>query len=83
MTLLGYILVGAGCIAGLVGDVRFLVVAHRQGLFWFFGCLFVPFAGVAFFLLNLRETWKPVLAFIAGLLLIGIGCSLACIELVR
>ena len=73
MTVLGYILFWLGCIAGLVGDVRFLVVAYRHGLGWFFMCLFLPVVGWIFFLLHAKETWRPVVLSLTGFLVAGIG----------
>jgi len=73
MTVLGYVLFGLGCLAGLVGDVRFLVVAYRHGLAWFFTCLFLPFVGLLFFLLHMRETWRPVLLSTVGLVVASTG----------
>jgi hypothetical protein len=77
MTTLGYVLFGLGCIAGIVGDVQFLAVAFRHSLVWFFLCLFIPFVGLIFFLLNVRETWRPVLLSTAGLIVAGAGYWIA------
>lgn len=73
MTVLGYILFGLGCIAGLVGEVRFLVITYRHGLVWFFTCLFIPFVGFFFFMSHFRETWRPVLLSTAGLIVASVG----------
>ena len=73
MTVLGYILFGVGCIIGLVGDMKFLVVAYRRSLLWLFGCLFFPPVGLIFFLLNVRETWKPFVLSTVGFLIAGLG----------
>ena len=73
MTVLAYILFGLGCLAGLVGDVRFLVVAYRHGLVWFFTCLFIPFVGLLFFLLHMKETWRPVLLSTVGFVVAAVG----------
>jgi len=73
MTVLGYILFGLGCVAVLVGELRFLVITYRHGLAWFFTCLFIPFVGLVFFLTHLRETWRPVLLSTAGLIAAGVG----------
>jgi hypothetical protein len=43
MTPLGYVLLTFGVMVALYGQVRFLVVAWNRNLWWFFGCLFVPF----------------------------------------
>jgi len=73
MIVLGCIFFALGCVAGLVGDVRFIVVVYRHGLGWFFACLFLPFIGWLFFLLHAREAWRPVALSTAGFLVAGIG----------
>jgi len=73
MTTLGFILFVVGLIAGLAGDVRFLVLTYRHGLGWFFTCLFLPFVGWVFFLFHAREAWRPVALSTAGFVLAGIG----------
>ena len=73
MTVIGYILFGLGCIVGLVGNVRFLVITYRHGLVWFFTCLFIPIVGWIFFLTYFKEAWRPVLLSAAGFVLAGIA----------
>jgi FtsH-binding integral membrane protein len=73
MTVLGYILIGLGCIAGLVGNLRFLVLTYRHGPGWFFTCLFLPLVGWIFFLLHAKEAWRPVALPLAGVFIAGIG----------
>ena len=73
MIVLGYILFGLGCIAGFIGDLRFLVLAYRQGLIWFFACLFLPFISWLFFVMHFREAWRPVLLSTAGFVVACIG----------
>ena len=72
MTVLGYILFGLGCIAGLAGEIRFMVITYRHGLVWFFTCLFLPVIGWIFFLTHFREAWRPVL-------LCTVGFAIACV----
>jgi hypothetical protein len=76
MTAFGSIVFGLGLMVWIAGAVRFLAVAYRQNLAWFFGCLFVPFVSWIFFLLNVKQTWKPVAVAIAGFILTGVGCSI-------
>jgi hypothetical protein len=73
MTAIGYMLFGLGCILGLFGEVKFLVVAYRRSLWWFFGCLFIPLVALLFFLLNIKATWRPVLVSTVGFIIAGIG----------
>lgn len=73
MTVFAYILFGFGCLAWLVGDIRLLVIAYRHGLLWFIACLLVPVAVLVFFLLNMKETWRPFLLSVIGLIAIAVG----------
>jgi hypothetical protein len=54
MIAIGYILLTLGIIAGVVGEVMFLVVAYKRSLLWFFGCLFIPIVCWIFFFLNMK-----------------------------
>jgi len=76
MNVLGDILRWIGIMIYLFGEVRFLVVAYHRSLPWYFGCLFVPLAGPAFFLLNFRKTWWPTVLSTAGILIAVVGCWL-------
>ncbi len=73
MLIFGSILFWAGLVVWIAGEVRLLVVAYRQSLAWFFGCLFVPFVSWVFFLLNVKQAWKPVVMAAAGFIATGIG----------
>ena len=73
MTVIGYILFGLGCLAGLAGDIRFLVITYRHGLVWFFTCLFIPMVGWVFLLTHFRETWRPMLLSVTGSAVACIG----------
>ena len=77
MVVLGYILLTAGMLFGLYWQVRFLVVAYHRSLWWFFGCLFVPFVDWFFLALNLRTTAKPFGLSVLGLLTAGLGGCMA------
>jgi hypothetical protein len=81
MTLLGYILLWSGFMIALFGEARFLVVAYHRSMVWYFGCLFVPFADLTFFLLNFRKTWRPVMLSTIGLVIAAIGCWVGGIDL--
>ena len=73
MTIIGYILLMAGCLAGLAGEVMFLNVAYRRNLAWFFGCLFVPLVSEVFLLTHWRAAWKPYTLGLAGLAVFCLG----------
>ena len=74
MALLSYILLVAGFMVGIYGEVRFLVVAYNRNLWWFFGCLFVPLVAWVFLCLNLKATIKPFGVSLLGLVVAGLGC---------
>jgi hypothetical protein len=73
MTAFGYIIFWLGMIVWLVGDLMFLAIVFRRSLVWFFGCLFVPFFDLVYFLLYPKETWKPMLITTVGCLAAGVG----------
>ena len=77
MVPLGYVLLILGMAAGLYWQVRFLVVAYNRNLWWFFGCLFVPFVDWIFFFLNFKATVKPFCLSLLGLLVAGLGGCMA------
>ena len=77
MVILGYILLIVGFVGCLYWQVRFLVPAYRQSLWWFFGCLFVPFVDWLFLFLNFKAAIKPFGFSLLGLLVAGLGGYLA------
>jgi len=72
-TILGYILLVIGRLISLIGEVKFLAVAYKRSLWWFFGCLFIPLVELLFFFLNLRATVKPFAIFVVGILMVWFG----------
>ena len=77
MITLGYLLFILGCLIALAGHLGFLVIARRSGPASFWGCLLVPPVSLIFFVLNLKETWKPVGISLVGLVMAGLGCRIA------
>ena len=73
MVIPGAILFGVGLLTWLAGELRVLVLAYRQSLLWFVGCLFVPFVSWIFFVLNVKQAWKPVVMARVGFVVTGIG----------
>jgi len=63
-----------GLVVALYWELRFMVVIYKFSLWWFLGCLFVPFADWAFVLLHFRICRKPVGLSLLGLLLTALGC---------
>ena len=74
MFVVGCILYWTGLIVWTIGNLMFLAVVFRYSTAWFFGCMFVPFAGWIYFLLYTKQTWKPMVVGIAGCLMTFIGC---------
>ena len=77
MVALGYIVLVLGLIVWLYGQARFLVVAYKRNLWWFFGCLFVPLVDWLFLFLNFKATLKPFGLILLGLTTAVVGGSLA------
>ncbi len=80
MTVIGYILLIVGSIAGLVGQVMLFRVAYRQSLGWFLGCLFIPLFEVVLLCVFFRQTVRPFGIAIAGLLIACLGGWLAGVQ---
>jgi hypothetical protein len=77
MVTIGYMLFILGMIVSLYWQVRFLAVAYRRSLWWFFGCLFVPFVDLVFLFLNFKATWKPLGLAVGALMLAAVGARMA------
>jgi hypothetical protein len=77
MTLCGYAILFLGVIVCLYGQVRFLVVAYKRSLWWFFGCLFVPFVDWVFIFLNFNATIGPFAISICGMIVAFLGAWMA------
>jgi len=77
MIVIGDILLALGLVLALMGYVKFLAVAFRRSLWWFFGCLFIPFVDIAFLLLNWKATAKPFGIGLLGLVIAGAGAGMA------
>ena len=73
MIILAYILFVVGVLVSIVGEVMFLTAAYRRSLLWFLGCLFLPIVWIVFFLLHLKETWRPVLMCATGFVVSSVG----------
>lgn len=66
-------MIALGVILLLIGNIWILVYAFRTSILWGLGSLFIPFVGLIFVLLNLRDTWKPLLLEIVGFVIIFIN----------
>src|SRR5262249_41245524 len=58
-----------GALLAVIGNLWIVVLAFRTGLLWGLGCLLVPIVGLVYCVLNFRETWKPFVIAVIGLLL--------------
>ena len=63
-------------LVGVAGGLWFLCVAFREGFFWGFGCIFVPFVALIFLLQHQEKAWKPFLLYIAGIGSCVVGAAL-------
>ena len=77
MVPVGYVLLVLGFVVGLYWQIRFLVVAYRQSVWWLLGCLFVPFADWVFLALNFKATRKPFGLSLLALMVAGLGGRMA------
>jgi hypothetical protein len=78
--LVGYVVLVIGVIVCLYGQIRILVVAYNQNLWWFFGCLFVPLVDWIFLFLNLKATIRPFALSLVGLVRVALGSWMAGIH---
>ena len=77
MSAIGYILLTVGLIGCIYWQVRFLVLAYHQSLWWFFGCLFVPLVAWVFLFVHFKIAAKPFGLCLLSLLVAGLGGYLA------
>ncbi|MEZ5383901.1 MAG: hypothetical protein R3F13_00145 [Prosthecobacter sp.] len=70
---IGLLLLVAGCIIGLVGQIMFLRVAYRLGFGWLLACLFIPFFELVVLCAQFAQTRRPLEIFVAGLLIAFLG----------
>jgi hypothetical protein len=68
MIVAGYILAAAGSITWLFGEILMLKVAYKQGLGWFFGCLFFPPLWLALLALDFKSAAKPFAITLLGMI---------------
>jgi len=67
----------AGPLGVFKQTLGFLVVAYNRSLWWFFGCLFVPFVDWFFLFLNFKATVKPFGLSLLGFLVACLGAWIA------
>ena len=67
-------------VINILGELRFLAIAYRQGAGWFLSCALVPFFGWIFFLFNAKNTLRPVAIQVAGAVIFFLGCWLKAVQ---
>jgi len=77
ITIFGGMLFLAGIIFSVYWQVRLLVVTYKYSLWWFLGCLLVPFADWAFLLLHFKIARKPFGMSLIGLAMFFLGVWMA------
>ena len=77
MSLFGATILTLGALICLAGEVRFLAIAYRYGTAWLLGCLFVPLVAIAFLCLHFKESFRPFTLSAIGLVVAGVGGSMA------
>jgi hypothetical protein len=83
MFILGSIIFGLGLLTWLAGEIRLLAIAYRRSMVWFLGCLFVPFVSWVFFLLNVKQAWRPVVVATVGFIVTLFGYWAGGLDLLR
>ena len=73
MSSIGYTLLVFGFIFCLYWQVRFLVVACNWSIWWFIGCLLVPFVDWFFLFLHFKDARRPFGLSLLGLIVAGAG----------
>jgi hypothetical protein len=58
-----------GLAIAAVGNLWIIALCFQTGFFWGLGALFLPPVGLVFCVLNIRETWKPLLLAVGGMVL--------------
>lgn len=72
-----FVLVLFGLPIWVAGSMKFLVIVYRSSVLWFFGCLFIPYADLVYFLLNIKQTWRAMLICTVGCVLTVLGAALS------
>lgn len=59
-----------GLAIAAVGNLWIIALCFQTGFFWGLGALFLPPVGLIFCVLNIGETWKPLLLAVVGFVLL-------------
>ena len=74
---IGYTLLVVGFIFCFYWQIRFLVAAYNQSVWWFFGCLFIPLVDWIFLFVHFESARKPFCLSLLGLIVAGVGSWMA------
>jgi hypothetical protein len=77
MELLGWLVMGIGGIATLVGTIWLIFAAFRESILWGLCALLIPFVSLIFAVTHWAEAKRPALLLEAGALLSGLGRAMA------
>jgi len=78
MVFTGYVLFIIGSLVYFIGEIQMLKLAYRRGLGWFLSCLFLaPLCWFALLAADHRSTLKPFVLAVVGLIVAGVGDSMA------
>ena len=66
-----------GLLVWFVATIWFLVIAFTDSVVWGLLVLFVPFTGFVFMVMHWSKTWRPVLASVAGVLIMAFSAGSA------
>jgi len=81
MIVAGYILAVIGCIACFLGELRMLAISYRRGFGWLLFCLLLaPLCWLLLLLVDFRATARPFALAVFGLIVAGIGGTMAGIK---
>jgi predicted membrane-bound dolichyl-phosphate-mannose-protein mannosyltransferase len=75
-SIIGLLLLAGGMAYSFYWGLRFLVAAYNRSLWWFFGCLFLPLADVAFLVSNFKLARKSYILSWVGLFVAYLGSYL-------
>lgn len=64
--LVGNLLFLVGLAVIIVGTIMVLIVAYKESIWWFLGCLFIPFASILFIITHWEETKQGFFWSLAG-----------------
>ncbi|MBI9015831.1 MAG: hypothetical protein JEZ07_01085 [Phycisphaerae bacterium] len=65
-----------GIIMMASGGIWFLITVFDDSVGWGIGCILLPIVALIYFFMNIRETWRPIVLKMAGVIVWGIGTAM-------